>query len=444
MKHPPFLRKALPVLVLIAIVMTLAVPTTALLSGEYEEAASVASFSKNGTADDVITFSARDFYVETGGDNRLDSILLASLPDANAGALMLGDTVLMAGDQISMSAVSGMRFRPLSLPTVGSTSFTFIPVFSSGLSGDEVTVLLYLLSAENYPPIAENLELNTYKNVEVTGFFSATDPEGDLLSFRVMDKPARGAVTIMEDGSSEFVYTPYENKTGKDSFTYVAVDSVGNTSEPASVSVKISKANTKVSYADMDGDGAHKSALRLAESGIFVGECMGGSYFFRPGETVTRGEFVAMAMDVVGVAKLEGITRTGFADDSSIPVWSKPYISSALKSGLVRGSVNDLGQVVFNANNAITRAEATVLLDRLLEISDVSTDVWYADSAAAPAWAYQSAVNLETVGIIRTDASGALSLNTSLTRGGAADMFSAALDVLEARQTSNWFSWRLN
>ena len=55
-----------------------------------------------------------------------------------------------------------------------------------------------------------------------------------------------------EDGSSEFVYTPYENKTGKDSFTYVAVDAVGNSSDPATVKIKIEKPNTKVTYADMD------------------------------------------------------------------------------------------------------------------------------------------------------------------------------------------------
>ena len=70
-----------------------------------------------------------------------------------------------------------------------------------------------------------------------------------------------------EDGSSEFVYTPYENKTGKDSFTYVAVDAVGNSSDPATVKIKIEKPNTKVTYADMDGDPAHKAAIRLAEEG---------------------------------------------------------------------------------------------------------------------------------------------------------------------------------
>jgi hypothetical protein len=245
----------------------------------------------------------------------------------------------------------------------------------------------------------------------------------------------------MEDGSNEFIYTPYENKTGKDSFTYVAVDSVGNTSEPATVKVRISKADTKVTYADMSGTSSYKAALQLAEEEVFVGECMGGSYFFNPDTAVTRSEFVAMAMSAFDLETLEGITRTGFADDAVIPAWAKPYVSSALKSGIIQGSVNEVGQIVFNANSSITRAEATVLLDRMLEISDVSTDVWYADSASTPAWAYQSAINLETVGVIRTDTSGALSLNASLTRGDAAEMLAAALNVLETRETAGWFSW---
>ena len=56
--------------------------------------------------------------------------------------------------------------------------------------------------------MAENLEFTTYKNVAVTAQFSAVDPEGDLLTYHILNKPARGAVTMPEDGSSEFVYTP--------------------------------------------------------------------------------------------------------------------------------------------------------------------------------------------------------------------------------------------
>ena len=244
-----------------------------------------------------------------------------------------------------------------------------------------------------------------------------------------------------EDGSSEFVYTPYENKTGKDTFSYVAVDAVGNTSQPATVKIKIQKPSTKVTYADMDGVAAYRDAIRLAEEGVLIGECMGGTYFFRPDQPVSRSEFVALAMNTVGLETLEGITRTGFADDNSIPTWAKPYISSALKAGVVQGSSNEQGQIVFNSGATITRAEASVLLDRLLQISDVSTETWYADSELAPTWAYQSAVNLETAGILRTNSQGALALEDTLTRADAAQMLSAALDVIDARNATGWFQW---
>jgi hypothetical protein len=324
---------------------------------------------------------------------------------------------------------------------VASTQFSFTPVFSDGSSGEEAQVSLHLLSAPNSAPVAENLELCTYKNVAITGYFSATDPEGDLITFQLVEKPARGAVTLSEDGSAEFVYTPYENKTGKDTFSYVAVDAVGNTSAPATVKIKIQKANTKVTYADMDGVPAYRDAIRLAEEGVLIGECMGGSYFFRPDQPVSRSEFVALAMNTVGLDSLEGMTRTGFADDNSIPTWAKPYVSSALKAGVIQGSANEQGQVVFNSGATVTRAEASVLLDRLLQISDVSAETWYADSELAPAWAYQSAVNLETAGILRTNAQGALALEDTLTRADAAQMLSAALDVIDARNATGWFHW---
>ena len=439
MKHRAFLRRSLPLLSLTVLLLTFALPTYALFGiGEEAEAPSVAAFSKNGPAGSAITFSAEDFVVQSGG--ALDSIVISTLPDQAAGILTLGGQPLNAGDVVAMSAVSGLSFQPLTASAVTSASFTFTPVFSDGTSGSPVEVGLHLLSEANSAPIAENLELCTYKNVAITASFAATDPEGDLLTFQLVDKPARGAVTMPEDGSNEFVYTPYENKTGKDSFTYVAVDAVGNTSAPATVKVKIEKARTKVTYADMDGVSAYRSALRLAEEGVLIGECVGGTYFFQPDLTVSREEFVALAMHTMGLEALEGITRTGFADDDTIPTWAKGYVSSALKSGYVQGVLSADG-VVFDPERAITRAEAAVLLDRMLQVTDAAVTTLYTDYDAAPAWACQAAVNLETAGVLQTNADGALALSEPLTRADAADLLCGALDVLESREDQGWSLW---
>ena len=90
-------------------------------------------------------------------------------------------------------------------------------------------------------PTAENFSLVTERDVAISAEFSGLDPEGDALEFRITKRPARGAVTLAEEGSARFTYTPYENKTGRDHFTYVAVDPEGHSSHPAVVSVKIQK-----------------------------------------------------------------------------------------------------------------------------------------------------------------------------------------------------------
>ena len=190
----------------------------------------------------------------------------------------------------------------------------------------------------------------------------------------------------------------------------------------------------------MDGVAAYKAALRLAEEGILIGECMGGNYYFQPDLPVSRDEFVALAMHTVGLEAMEGVARTGFADDESIPTWAKGYVSSALKSGVVQGTGSSSG-AVFDPQRTITRAEASVLLDRMLQVTGASVTTLFPDLDTTPAWAYQAAVNLETVGVLQTAADGSLGLSDTLTRADAADMLCGALELLEAREANGWLPW---
>ena len=282
---------------------------------------------------------------------------------------------------------------------------------------------------ENAAPIAENLELKTYKGVAIASRFAAVDPEGDLVTFQVVDSPARGQVTLDENDPAAFWYTPYEGKKGKDSFTYVAIDDKGNMSQPATVKIVIQKQSTTVSYSDLDGSPAHYAALRLAEAGVYTGRQVGGLYCFDPADTFTREEFLAMAMTAAGSAPLDDVSLTGFYDDGDISAWAKGYVSAALVGGAVQGSYNDAGQVVFNAGGDITCAQAAVIIDRLLAMGNVASSTAFSPDTA-PAWAYQSAVNMEAVSVLESSA--------DLSRAEAAGMLCAMLDVLDARETSGW------
>ena len=228
MNHSPAFRRMLAPVLALALVCTLSLPASAFFWNKKTDVPSVSDFSKNGMVGQVISFSAGDFPVSGGsGGTALAAITLKTLPDIGTGMLTVGGQPLTEGALVDASALSGLQFQALPTPSVNETAFTFLPSFTTGETGEEVTVTLYLLTEANEAPIARNMDLSTYKNVAITGWFDAEDGEGDSLTFQLTSTPARGAVTVAEDGSSQFVYTPYENKTGKDSFTYVAVDPAG-------------------------------------------------------------------------------------------------------------------------------------------------------------------------------------------------------------------------
>ena len=433
-----FLRRAAAPLLALSLIFSLALPASALFWNKKPEAPYVEDFSKNGLVGSAIVFDPADFVVKPDEKTSLAGITVDQLPDAGAGVLNIGGQPLEPGARIDATALSGLRFQCAEHPSVTTASLLFTPAFSDHQGERQTIVTLYLLTQENNPPVARNMELTTYKNVAITGYFDAVDGEGDSLTFQLTSTPARGAVTLAEDGSSQFVYTPYENKTGRDSFPYVAIDPAGNASPEAKVSLRIDKPDTKVTYSDLAGHPVQKAAIRLAEEGVYVGRYVNGRYFFDPDQPVTRAQFLTMAMSVAGLEDLEGITLTGFSDDDAIPTWAKGAVSAALKAGVVQGSRDESGAPVFRADSSISRAEAAVMLDNLLDITDVPVAVF---SAGGGHWATQSAANLSASGIIRAEDAGSVPLSGTLTMADAAEMLDGALDMTEARNSGSWLPW---
>jgi hypothetical protein len=289
------------------------------------------------------------------------------------------------------------------------------------LAADDMTAVI----KPNSSPIAENMEFNTFRNISVHGRFAAVDPDGDMVTFEISDVPKKGSVEADIDGS--FIYTPGENKKGQDSFSYIAIDASGNISNKATVTISINKQSTKITYSDMTDNGSHYAALVLAEKGILIGEKLGNEYFFRPENVVTRGEFIAMCLQLCDAETLDGITRTGFSDDDSIPMWAKPYVSTALMSGLITGFKDDEGRLVFASEQPITFCEAAVALNNILKISDVVT-VAAIEQETCPVWSYQAEVNLAACDIMPAMGT---ECGTAVTRAAAADMLVAAMNLIK-------------
>ncbi len=272
----------------------------------------------------------------------------------------------------------------------------------------------------NAEPIAENMDIHTYRDTAVAGKFAAVDPEGEAVTFEIVTQPKRGSVSILAGG--EFIYTPDTTKS-KDSFTYTAKDESGNVSAEATVTIHIIKQKNEINYADTEDAGVGYEAIALSEAGVYTGEKVGDFYFFHPDKNVTYSEFLAMCLSAADTEVLENITRTGLDNDNDIPTWAKGYISTAILTDTYTGGKN------FSYSDNITFKDAAVMIDSTFEITDVvgvsafSQDL---DSAASQAMA-----NLYACRIIDETAVG--HADKEITMADAARLLCRAMEIAENR-----------
>ena len=283
-------------------------------------------------------------------------------------------------------------------------------------------VLLFILSAvlllvsgqtayaEGSAPIAENLELTTYRNISVGGKMSAFDPDGGALRFEVTTEPVKGELQIEEDGG--FVYTPKPGKKGRDYFGYKAYDQEGNASQEATVIIRIEKAKKTIQYTDMTGRGEEYAAVRLYETGLLTGEKIGNDVCFHPDRMIPKGEFISLCVKLSGQPVYAGVLQTSFTDDSRIPIWMKGYAAAAALSGLTDSDT-------LNPEDFIRVEEAAEILDHALHV----TEVHYLSREKS-----QACINLEAAGVLADGVP-----DDYLTRAEMAKMLCGAMDLMNKR-----------
>lgn len=281
-------------------------------------------------------------------------------------------------------------------------------------------------------PIAQNLAVRVYRGIPYIGTLAAIDRSGGGLSFSIVTEPSKGTVTLDDES---FVYTS-GSRCGADQFTYLATDSEGRSSAPATVRITIERAKSGVTYDDMSGNAAYTAAVDLAEHGVFVGTQVGGKRFFEPERPVSRVEFITMALAAADIP-VEDSSLTGFCDDADIPLWGKGSAAGALRCGLIRGVDTPEG-VAFCARSEVSLSEAAAVLNRLLRVTDVDLSGYYGESADA--WSAQAVANLESVSVIASGSFSDGSWQRTLTRAEAAQLLSAAMTLSAKKDSGGLFS----
>lgn len=93
----------------------------------------------------------------------------------------------------------------------------------------------------NSPPVAHDLSASTTENNKVDIKLNASDPNGDPLTFSIVDDPRSGALTG-DIQSGAVTYTPNSNFSGSDSFTFKATDGKAE-SNVATASIDVAATN---------------------------------------------------------------------------------------------------------------------------------------------------------------------------------------------------------
>lgn len=275
-------------------------------------------------------------------------------------------------------------------------------------------------------PTVPNREAETYAGIPIEITLTADDPDDDTVLFQLTEQPRLGTATIQ---GSTLHYAP-GHQTGRDQFSYTAVDATGCTARPAQIRVRISKNRTGLTYADMSDDPAHFAALQLAARGIMTGERIGDCAFFHPSRTVTRSEFIAMATAAADLPVTDS-TQTDFADDSGLSPWAKPFISTAAANGLVSGYRTAGGLTEIRAQNPITIAEASVILNNLLIRATDDVQPAFSDNHAAGSdWTAQAIHTLTRLDVLPL-CSTEQEENTPLTRRTACEMLYRTMQLID-------------
>ncbi len=158
------------------------------------------------------------------------------------------------GDALTYSVVSAPSNGTVTITNASTGAFTYTPALNyngpdsftfrvnDGTLNSNVSTVTGEVLPVNDSPVSNNGTLSVVEDTPKAGTLSATDPDGDALTYSVVSQGSKGTVTITNSATGAFTYTPNSNANGSDSFTFRVFDGT-SFSNTATVSVNITPVN---------------------------------------------------------------------------------------------------------------------------------------------------------------------------------------------------------
>lgn len=188
-------------------------------------------------ADTVTTAEDTAVTINVLGNDSFESGARA-MTEINGSAVTVGTALAVSNGTLTLRSDGKLDFNPAA-DFNGQTSFTYT-VTSGGVS-ETATVTVNVTAVADAPrltppdpsvpdlsfdPATGNYSGTTPEDAAFNGRVTATDPDGNTLTFTVSIQPAHGTVSIIP-GTGEYTYTPTKDYYGADSFVVTVSDGTG-------------------------------------------------------------------------------------------------------------------------------------------------------------------------------------------------------------------------
>ncbi len=184
-------------------------------------------------------------------------------------------------------------------------------------------------------------------------------------------------------------------------------------------------------FSDMEGRWSTDAVYRLSSIDVINGWEKAGAWIFAPEQSITRQEFAKVLVAANDVSlTADASSLSSFADRSEVSEWAVPYMRQAVQEGWILGSKKS-DAMYLNPRQAITRAEAAVMLTRMMGDSSAATDeplAAFKDAQDVPVWARSAIAMLVSEGILSGYPDGTIRPMDTIKREEAAVMLLRFMD----------------
>lgn len=269
-----------------------------------------------------------------------------------------GDLTLIKNGSYTYKPVNGF---------VGNDSFTFK---ANDIYGDSNTAkIMVTVHPLNHLPVSTDMNFDVEQNNNITGYLKSTDEDKDPITYCMVNNTSNGNITVNDNGS--FIYIPADGFTGNDTFTYRAMDWIGN-GNVATVKINIHPPNHlpvaenmtfrvaenenitgKLLATDGDGDNILYQIVNKSIKGT-IKLNIDGTFTYTPGKgKVGNDTFTYLANDWLGQSNL-GMISIEIYEFNHPPVAQNTSISTIKNksyTGLFKATDIDNNNLTFKIVN---------------------------------------------------------------------------------------------